>query len=224
VRFRRPLWLIGAILALTLMAMALSSVRAGDRALYPARAGEPAVVIYLVDNGFHTDIALPSASLDGRGGALAEAAGRIRAGEWVLVGWGDAAFYQGRGLSAARVLDGLRALFTPGNRAVLQVATHDGRPDRVFAATAPIRLSEAGYARLLARLDASFAPGPRLVGPGGGRSAFFESAEHFGILKLCNHWTGEVLSAAGLPTTGVLHITPAGLKLDLKLRAGLNDG
>jgi hypothetical protein len=217
---RRRLRLAGAALALALVAAFMSTVRPGDRTLYPAPPGEPAVTIYLIDYGLHTDIAVPAASLAMHRGPLAQAAGRVRPGEWVLVGWGDASFYQGRGLSAGRILDGLRALFAPGNLAVLQVAAHDGRPDRVFAATVPIRLSTAGYARLLTRLDASFAPGPRLVGPGGGRSAFFESVETFSILKLCNHWTGEVLNAAGLPATGALHLVPAGLKLDLELRAG----
>jgi hypothetical protein len=51
--------------------------------------------------------------------------------------------------------------------------------------------------------------------------AFFRSREDFSLVHLCNHWTAELLSAAGLPTTPVLDTLPAGLRLDLRLRAGL---
>ena len=51
--------------------------------------------------------------------------------------------------------------------------------------------------------------------------AFFASVERFSLVHLCNDWTAELLNAAGLPTTPVLDTLPAGLWLDLQLRAGL---
>jgi len=51
--------------------------------------------------------------------------------------------------------------------------------------------------------------------------AFFASRERFSLLHLCNHWTAELLNAAGLPVTPVLDTLPAGLGVDLRLRAGV---
>jgi len=51
--------------------------------------------------------------------------------------------------------------------------------------------------------------------------AFFASRERFSALHLCNHWTAELLHAAGLPVTPVLDALPIGLGLDLRLRAGV---
>src|SRR5690606_34200375 len=65
----------------------------GDPALWPARAGEPGVEVHLLDNGFHTDLALPRAALEARTGPLAEAARALPPGDWILIGWGDAKFY-----------------------------------------------------------------------------------------------------------------------------------
>ena len=90
----------------------------------------------------------------------------------------------------------------------------------------PITLSRAGLAALLARADRSLAPGP-----GGAPimapirrvpdEAFFASKERFSLIHLCNHWTAELLNAAGLPVTPVIDTLPAGLALDLGLRVGL---
>ncbi len=87
-----------------------------------------------------------------------------------------------------------------------------------------IELSQEGFARLLDRLEASFAPatplqdlGPGLYGP----SLFFRGADTFHIFNVCNHWVARLLSAAGLPTAPVLATMPRGLLLDLKLRSGL---
>jgi hypothetical protein len=101
-----------------------------------------------------------------------------------------------------------------------------GEPDRVWKSGVwPIRLSSAGFAALLARADRSL-----VRGPGGAPvmapihrepgEAFFASRERFSGVHLCNHWTAGLLHAAGLPVTPVLDTLPAGLALDLRLRAG----
>jgi len=59
-------------------------------------------------------------------------------------------------------------------------------------------------------------PVPRQPG-----EAFFASREGFDLFHMCNHWTANLLGAAGLPTTPVLDTLPAGLRLSLELRAGL---
>jgi broad specificity phosphatase PhoE len=78
----------------------------------------------------------------------------------------------------------------------------------------------------MARVDRSFALGPdgapqaQAVAHGPGEQ-FFASGEAFSGLHLCNHWAAETLNAAGLAVTPVLDTVPAGLVLDLKLRAGM---
>jgi hypothetical protein len=97
-------------------------------------------------------------------------------------------------------------------------------PDPRLAGVHRIVLSRAGLAALLVRLDRSFARGPD-GGPVASPAkrypdeGFFRSVESFSLIHLCNHWTAELLSAAGLPVTPLLDTLPAGLWVDLKLRA-----
>jgi hypothetical protein len=50
--------------------------------------------------------------------------------------------------------------------------------------------------------------------------AFFDSVEHFSALRLCNHWTSDMLAAAGLPMTPLVDGLAPGLMADLSLRSG----
>lgn len=77
------------------------------------------------------------------------------------------------------------------------------------------------------KLDATFAPGQGAVpagelGPGiYGPSLFYRAAGAFHLFNVCNHWIGDLLDAAGLPTAPVLATLPQGLLLDLRWRSGL---
>jgi hypothetical protein len=89
-----------------------------------------------------------------------------------------------------------------------------------------IVLSEEGLARLLGRLDATFARNssttPEELGSGlYGPSLFYRAAGDFHVFNLCNHWVARLLSSAGVPTAPVPATLPQGLFLDLKWRAGL---
>jgi hypothetical protein len=102
-----------------------------------------------------------------------------------------------------------------------------GEPDRVWkSGVRQIALSRAGLAALLASADGSLvrgADGNPVMSPIHREpdEAFFASTEPFSLAHLCNHWTAQLLNAAGLPVTPVLDTLPAGLALDLKLRTGL---
>jgi uncharacterized protein (TIGR02117 family) len=213
-----------AIVAFALV-VTLATAKSGDPALYPAKPGE-GVTVYLVDNGWHSDIAVPTAVIAAHGGALAEAARKTSAQPWTLVGWGDAGFYEASTSALSRVPDGLAALFG-GRPTVVHLEGAFAAPDRTWrSGVRPITLSRAGLEALLARAESSLihdyvgapvmAPIRRVPG-----EAFFASRERFSLAHLCNHWTAELLNAAGLPVTPVLDALPAGLALDLELRAGL---
>jgi len=211
------------VVAAALTAITLVTARPGDPTLFPPAPGAPQVVVFVSHNGYHAELALPTATVRRHGGASAAALDQLSAAPWVLVGWGDARFYRGTGWSMERFADGLRAL-GPGNRSVLRLTPLDRDPDEAFASgILRIALSERGAERLLRRLDRSFrtmggrpipVPAPQQQRP----AVYFESVERFSIGKLCNNWSGELLNAAGVPTTPALHALPQGLMWDVRSR------
>lgn len=210
---------------LAVLLLSLATARGRNPALYPAPHGQ-GVTIYLVDNGWHSDVVVPTAEIEARGGALAQAARATSTGPWMLIGWGDARFYEASTPARSRIADGLSALIG-GRPTVLHLEGAAGPPDARWHETiSPIALSRAGLKALLARADRTLALGPEggPVSVGARRvpnEAFFASAERFSLAHLCNHWTAGLLNAAGLPVTPMLDTLPGGLRLDLKLRAGV---
>ena len=57
-----------AVVALVVL-LTLATAKGGDPVLYPARPGE-GVIVFLVDNGWHSDIAVPTAMIEAHGRAL----------------------------------------------------------------------------------------------------------------------------------------------------------
>lgn len=215
--WKGALALLGAFLLLTVV-----TLRHGDRDLYPAK--DAPVTIYLLNNGFHSDLILPADRVRARGGVLARAGEAAHGQAWIAYGWGDAKFFAASGPIHARLLDGARALFHPGNPSVMRVfgvgdpRLYDGR------VVSPVRLSAEGFDALATRLEASFTSrdgAPMTADVGDGSDAFFQSPEHFSIVRLCNNWTADQLSAAGLPTAPAVDGLAPLLKLDLRLRAGV---
>ena len=216
---------IAAVLVLLLLTLTLATARPGDRTLYPPRPDD-AQAIWLIDNGFHSNLVLPRAAILAHGGALAKAAAQTSPDDWIMVGWGDARFYEATSPWQGRLLDAARAALG-GRATTVHLEGVPIRPDLAWPrGVHRVLLSSAGLAALMARVDRSFAldaagapvplPVPRQPG-----EAFFASVEGFSAVHLCNHWTAELLTAAGLPTTPVLDTVPFGLVLDLKLRGGL---
>ncbi|WP_419756371.1 DUF2459 domain-containing protein [Brevundimonas sp.] len=175
------------------------------------RATDP-VVIQVLDNGFHTDIAVPRAALERRGGPLARAVQALAPGDWILIGWGDAKFYVDQRPISDRLPDGARAFLHPGNRSVLMLAPRAEDPRLAYGEdSAALTLSRARFERLAARVEASLdLPNgrPRIAALRRGDDArFFASRETFSILHLCNHWTAGVLNAGGVAVRPVPAIT-----------------
>src|SRR5581483_5493490 len=104
---RRSGWIATTIL-LALLVLTLATARRGDRTLYPPQPAD-AQAIFMIDNGFHTDLAIPRAAILAHGGALAIAATQTSADSWIMIGWGDEKFYFSTEPVRDRLLDAARA-------------------------------------------------------------------------------------------------------------------
>src|SRR5689334_5498182 len=100
---------IAPALLVGLAAWAIFTARPGDPRLYSPNAGE-AIPLYLIDNGFHSDVVLARQVMMSRPHVAARAAAMTSANPWIEIGWGDAKFYTAEGFSTARALDAGRAM------------------------------------------------------------------------------------------------------------------
>lgn len=174
-------------------------------ALAPDRAAAEANV-FVVSNGWHTEIAIPSAAVPE--GAIPEAAD-FPGAAYLVFGWGHAEYYRhpapGVGLT-------LSAALVP-SPAVMHMIGLGVHPRQAFGRSelAPLSLDADGLAKLARYIDASFerkgAPRAHAAAPGlYGFSRFYPATGTFtGLANNCNAWTAKALAAAGLPIdpTGV---------------------
>lgn len=193
------------------------------------RGAEAAIAVRLLDNGFHTDVALPRRALEARGGPLAQAVRSLGPGDWVRVGWGDAKFYVDQSPIPGRLPDGARAFFRPGNPSVVMLDPETGDPGRRAepARVAALTVSPAAFSRMAGRIEASLAlsnGAPRLAAARPGDNArFFASRETFSLVHLCNHWTAQVLAAGGVGVRPVRSVLSAEV-MDAARAAALDTG
>lgn len=201
----------------------------GDPALWPKAPDEAGIPLYLLDNGFHSDMVVPRAELTARPGPLADAVATLGPGDWILIGWGDAKFYVDQSPIQSRLPDGARAFLHPNNPSVLMLRPETVAPEKAFLPDGRRRLllSSAGFAAMGRRIEDSLdlsTGAPRVVATRPGDPVrFFASRETFSVLHLCNHWAGEVLNAAGLPIRPVQTIFSAevGHTIDRSSRSAL---
>lgn len=184
----------------------------GDPSRFAA-TGTGGVEVHILNNGFHTDLAVPRAPLEAGGGPLAQASRTLGRGDWVLIGWGDAKFFVDESPMEGRLLDGARAFFMPGNASVVMLDPEAGDPARRFARDRyrTVRLSQAGFDAMRSRIETSLAledGSPRLTTarPGAG-ARFFASRETFWIGYICNSWMARVLNAGGVPVRPMRAVT-----------------
>jgi uncharacterized protein (TIGR02117 family) len=226
-------WPVG-LLTVTWIVAVVATLRSGDASLYPPPAEQPRVEVFIAANLHHSGIILPRQALADAARrqtlpALAAVTARFAGYERLEFGWGDEGFYT-RVPTTAELTTALalRALFRPGNPSVLHVVGLAVHPQVAYpnASMVALTLGEGGFGRLAAMLDATFARsgrdgtieelGPGLYGP----SLFFRAVGTFNLLRVCNHWTADLLDAAGVPTAPVLATLPQGLLWDLSTRAG----
>lgn len=225
-------WCLAASALLLAAAIAVTA-RPGDPTRYPAHATDRSTEIFLVSHGYHSGIVVPRPALAtvagerGRG-ALIGIATRFYTYPWIEFGWGEEEFYRSVPTAGSLTVGlAVRALLRPGNASVMHVVGLPTPPLMSFPQSdvVAMKLSPAGFAAVVDKINATFATpdaAPADLGPGiYGPSLFFRANGSFHILHVCNHWVADVLDAAGVPTSPILAILPAGLLLDLRWRSGL---
>lgn len=161
-------------------------------------AAQPCRQIYVTNHGYHTGIVLPLRDLDPQR-TLGTAYFNNR--NWIEIGWGDAAFYQARGEDFWL---GMKALFTP-TEAIMHLHAFFAPPKSRFTASEVIgvKVSAAGYRRLLRRIRSTFSRGNdgRVIPVSRGLygvSYFYKAEGSYSIAYTCNSWAADVLAEAGV--------------------------
>ncbi|UUL84321.1 TIGR02117 family protein [Sphingomonas qomolangmaensis] len=169
----------------------------------PANAAwrEPAqgIEVFVEDNGVHTGIAFPKAMLEGALDGLVAPGDigdpRFAAHEWLVVGWGDRAFYLETPSWADVRPATVAAALIGSDRTVLHVE-HIAQP-RGGPQVKAVRLRPEEFARLVAFVRASFAEGQAVRGYAA-YDAFYPANGHYNAVHTCNDWTGAAFRAAGV--------------------------
>lgn len=156
------------------------------------------VDIGIWSNGWHTSYSIPADIL-----AVDHPLRRLYPqARWLLVGWGDAGFYQSDGTDLGL---GLKALL-PGGATVMHVIAAQRPVEDTFI---PVEIAHIGVSRegavalalrLKDSLDLDADGNVRIVAPGqhGANSKFLAARGAFDLFQVCNHWTARGLRRAGV--------------------------
>jgi uncharacterized protein (TIGR02117 family) len=175
------------------------------------------VAIKVWNNGFHTSLSLPAEAL-----APTHPLRQLYPdARYLLVGWGDSAFYRSDGRD---LILGLWAL-APGGATTVHVLGAQAPPEQTFLPknVQAVAISKAGAQQLGARLEKSLALDAEgrvqflAKGQAPGRSMFLKGGDHFHLFQVCNQWTARSLRAAGVPVNAAFVYT--GDQLVAALRA-----
>ena len=130
--------------------------------------------------------------------------------EYLELGWGNRQYYMHP--SPGPFL-ALRAVLWPTPSA-LHAVGFSGPISREFpgARIIELRVSRAGFSRLVAFVRDSHEPEPNDLGPGQrANSRFYASPRRFHLLETCNTWVARALHEAGLPVDPSAAVTAGSL-------------
>lgn len=171
-------------------------------------AAASAVPVWVVGNGFHSSLGVRVRDVPAW-----RALPVARGAERLLIGWGDAQWYQGN----ENIGTFFSAVFWPTPSILLLVPVREP-----FAKKYPhsdvirLELTDAQFAKLRARLESAFARDasgrPIYAGKGfAPRSAYYLGSGSFYFPKMCNYWVAEQLQKSGIPLSRFRSISAAGL-------------
>lgn len=174
------------------------------------RSAPDGIAVYVVSNGFHTDILFPlrEARTDTDWLQFLEMPGwstQFGAYQYAAIGWGNEGFYLASyGGAMPGLGTTLRAVFWP-SPTLMHVNFYRSAP-RPGPRVARVRVSEAQYRKLAGLVQASFARDSTrrlqpLPQPGYTPEDFFFRAQgRYHAFKTCNDWTNQALKQAGIRT------------------------
>lgn len=186
-----------------------------------AAAGQGDKTILVTRTGWHSGIVIARQDLPK--GSIPESADFPDAA-YLEFGWGSAEYYPRLHKSIATMIGGV----VPGP-AVIHLIGLPRHPRELFPdhETVAFQVTEDGFRRLIAFLDASFdRDGAARIKPvARGHhdfSDFYPAIGTFHLLNTCNTWTARGLKAAGLAirATGVLHAEDLMVQLRALVRPG----
>lgn len=197
---RRALRLIALTLALPVLYLAASVILPLIPGPGANLSGPLTRQIGLLQGPIHTDILFPLTPETRSRFAFAEAAGvplNQPDAQWLLFGWGSAAFYTTAGTYADITASAVLTAAT-GDEAVIRLDALGPLPP--LENLRFLSLSEAQFQALLTQTTTALASETRLNHPGfTGTDAFFPARGQFHLFHTCNVWLGEALRASGIP-------------------------
>lgn len=164
-------------------------------------AAPPHQTLYVLDNGWHTEIGVPVDTLSTSLAALVNAKPDIR---YVVFGWGQRNYY----MAGHPGLGDLIGAAFPSRSVVLVIPLENPPPKSFMSGVESFALpvSQDGLDRLSEFIADSIAWNSRHrphrlgEGPYPG-SSFYASTETYSLAQTCNTWTAEALRVAGLPVS-----------------------
>lgn len=182
---------------------------------YPPPGAPIATHIYVVTQGWHTEIMLRREDL--RPAFWPEAAD-FAAFEYVAVGWGERDYFPAPRFNPWY---GIKALFWP-TASVLHVVGFDRPPVQQFPGTEVVRLAltAEGLEELNRYIGASHEredhrAQPLLPSPYGA-GWFYAARRSFHLFRTCNVWVVHALQAAGLPVSAAFVLLPESVMVQLR--------
>jgi len=177
--------------------------------------------VYILSNGFHSDIALPveqGRPVAGLPIAAADFPGGLRDSRYLIVGWGSQTAYT-RLLALSDLTPDIALKALLFDRSVMHVLPYAGdlRGPHAYR----VELDKDQYERLLTFVAGTFAtdgdgtarPLPNVTHGFG--DVFYRAGPRFSLFYGCNAWTGAALRRAGVP---VGRWTPFAQSIEWNLR------
>ena len=200
--------------AITLAAWGLAGQ---DAYAQEVRHGAP---VFLIDHGWHAGIVIDRADLS-HDSALVQVL--PQGGQFVEVGWGDAAYYRTR---EPGIWTAARGALWP-TKSVLHVVAIPGQPADLFRTAEIIEIpcdreQAAAVGRFVAETFERSRTGLPIDEGAGlyGESRFYGARGRYHLLSNCNHWTARAVRCAGLPVRPAA--TPTVGALFRQVRAALD--
>ncbi len=188
-----------------LLVVYLISAVAGTVWTAEPEPGEPSAdmtTVYVLSNGFHSDIVLPVDAAASLPIAAADLPGGLAGTRYLILGWGSQTAYTSLlALTDLTVEIAAKALLF--DRSVMHVLPYGG--ELQGSGVYRLELDPDQVRRLVAFIDETFtvdANGRAELLPGitqGYGDVFYRARPRFSLFYGCNAWTGEALREAGVP-------------------------